>query len=186
MPALKLQLSDPVRRRTRSACAFFFQAEDGIRDADVTGVQTCALPISPFSSRKPSASGSTLVLVDRRRWYGPAIFPRTTSGSTQTTRPSQGFDLVVSRAAVCALPLRERRACFALAFEVSACCDALTVGLAGAAAGCCVGCCTASARRGSADESIKASGLGSLLRPLRSTSRHGRLGAGTLGRIART
>src|SRR5690554_7477084 len=29
---------------------FFFQAEDGIRDADVTGVQTCALPIS-FSSR---------------------------------------------------------------------------------------------------------------------------------------
>src|SRR5690554_4678935 len=27
-------------------CFFFFQAEDGIRDADVTGVQTCALPIS--------------------------------------------------------------------------------------------------------------------------------------------
>src|SRR6266498_6065076 len=27
---------------------FFFQAEDGIRDADVTGVQTCALPISPW------------------------------------------------------------------------------------------------------------------------------------------
>src|SRR5215813_9463279 len=26
---------------------FFFQAEDGIRDADVTGVQTCALPILP-------------------------------------------------------------------------------------------------------------------------------------------
>ena len=30
---------------------FFFQAEDGIRDIGVTGVQTCALPIytdSPF------------------------------------------------------------------------------------------------------------------------------------------
>src|SRR6266403_3243067 len=26
---------------------FFFQAEDGIRDLYVTGVQTCALPISP-------------------------------------------------------------------------------------------------------------------------------------------
>jgi len=25
---------------------FFFQAEDGIRDVAVTGVQTCALPIS--------------------------------------------------------------------------------------------------------------------------------------------
>src|SRR5436305_13902950 len=33
---------------------FFFQAEDGIRDADVTGVHTCALPIStawPAESR---------------------------------------------------------------------------------------------------------------------------------------
>src|SRR6266487_2539474 len=27
-------------------CCFFFQAEDGIRDGRVTGVQTCALPIS--------------------------------------------------------------------------------------------------------------------------------------------
>src|SRR5256885_2326259 len=27
---------------------FFFQAEDGIRDYKVTGVQTCALPISPL------------------------------------------------------------------------------------------------------------------------------------------
>ena len=26
---------------------FFFQAEDGIRDSPVTGVQTCALPICP-------------------------------------------------------------------------------------------------------------------------------------------
>src|SRR5207237_6481224 len=30
---------------------FFFQAEDGIRDSSVTGVQTCALPIS---SRSPT------------------------------------------------------------------------------------------------------------------------------------
>src|SRR5690606_40266652 len=29
---------------------FFFQAEDGIRDFHVTGVQTCALPISRNSS----------------------------------------------------------------------------------------------------------------------------------------
>src|SRR5206468_4526712 len=28
------------------SCFFFFQAEDGIRDLIVTGVQTCALPIS--------------------------------------------------------------------------------------------------------------------------------------------
>src|SRR5438874_12949738 len=45
---------------------FFFQAEDGIRDLYVTGVQTCALPIStprspPLTSNGPSsaASGTT-------------------------------------------------------------------------------------------------------------------------------
>src|SRR5690554_7873305 len=34
---------------------FFFQAEDGIRDADVTGVQTCALPICLFGKPKDPA-----------------------------------------------------------------------------------------------------------------------------------
>src|SRR5699024_11378788 len=32
---------------------FFFQAEDGIRDRNVTGVQTCALPISVRSALGP-------------------------------------------------------------------------------------------------------------------------------------
>src|SRR2546422_1591861 len=37
---------------------FFFQAEDGIRDVAVTGVQTCALPIS--NAMKPmGSSGAT-------------------------------------------------------------------------------------------------------------------------------
>src|SRR5437870_6498489 len=31
---------------TIASSVFFFQAEDGIRDGHVTGVQTCALPIS--------------------------------------------------------------------------------------------------------------------------------------------
>src|SRR2546430_13520061 len=35
----------------RSAMFFFFQAEDGIRDLTVTGVQTCALPISAGTGR---------------------------------------------------------------------------------------------------------------------------------------
>src|SRR2546430_5011878 len=30
---------------------FFFQAEDGIRDLTVTGVQTCALPISEYTKK---------------------------------------------------------------------------------------------------------------------------------------
>src|SRR5207245_7374629 len=34
---------------------FFFQAEDGIRDATVTGVQTCALPICAASVFRKAA-----------------------------------------------------------------------------------------------------------------------------------
>src|SRR2546430_4238541 len=37
---------------------FFFQAEDGIRDLTVTGVQTCALPISAQPS-PPAPTGCT-------------------------------------------------------------------------------------------------------------------------------
>src|SRR5688572_32547275 len=33
-------------------CFFFFQAEDGIRDLTVTGVQTCALPIYHGQERR--------------------------------------------------------------------------------------------------------------------------------------
>src|SRR2546426_5631730 len=36
---------------------FFFQAEDGIRDYKVTGVQTCALPISDIGPRITQKSG---------------------------------------------------------------------------------------------------------------------------------
>src|SRR5688500_20030891 len=38
---------------------FFFQAEDGIRDYKVTGVQTCALPISSIISAGRDDRGYT-------------------------------------------------------------------------------------------------------------------------------
>src|SRR5207249_6108423 len=60
---------------------FFFQAEDGIRDRNVTGVQTCALPILP----KDAAFWQFLYIIfckmhdesvmrarkERRFWAGP-------------------------------------------------------------------------------------------------------------------
>src|SRR5260370_39433768 len=35
---------------------FFFQAEDGIRDSSVTGVQTCALPISEVQNSEQAVA----------------------------------------------------------------------------------------------------------------------------------
>src|SRR3990170_5388602 len=50
---------------------FFFQAEDGIRDDLVTGVQTCALPISCMKRR--SAIESTILpisILRETKWTG--------------------------------------------------------------------------------------------------------------------
>src|SRR5437763_14025808 len=54
---------------------FFFQAEDGIRDTSVTGVQTCALPIStpprptrrPCSGSRPSRPRAASIRSEERR-----------------------------------------------------------------------------------------------------------------------
>src|SRR5260370_25357524 len=43
---------------------FFFQAEDGIRDSSVTGVQTCALPICLLPENPRCGTGSGLL----RQW----------------------------------------------------------------------------------------------------------------------
>src|SRR5205823_6887160 len=43
---------------------FFFQAEDGIRDKLVTGVQTCALPILTLAREEPGVTDSSTAIVD--------------------------------------------------------------------------------------------------------------------------
>src|SRR5688572_9129766 len=61
---------------------FFFQAEDGIRDLTVTGVQTCALPIStcPPAGRRRSRAA-------RRRSKRRSFSWRAVSSSTPQSRP---------------------------------------------------------------------------------------------------
>src|SRR5207245_6121346 len=50
MPCIEMRLPR-LLVVSRLRVFFFFQAEDGIRDATVTGVQTCALPISDRDRR---------------------------------------------------------------------------------------------------------------------------------------
>src|SRR2546421_2222867 len=47
---------------------FFFQAEDGIRDLIVTGVQTCALPIDRKSTRLNSSHKQKTATRSDRDW----------------------------------------------------------------------------------------------------------------------
>src|SRR6266498_5163530 len=59
---------------------FFFQAEDGIRGAAVTGVQTCALPISADlavpSDRDELIAYGPLLSDDGATWLGTAVLVR--------------------------------------------------------------------------------------------------------------
>src|SRR5690606_23689009 len=63
-------------------CGFFFQAEDGIRDFHVTGVQTCALPISLASSSAATASAPLSSLTSNR-----AALPPSATMRVATARP---------------------------------------------------------------------------------------------------
>src|SRR6266487_2885631 len=67
-PSTCAQCAPPSRvwKMPRSAFGFFFRAEAGIRAGRVTGVQTCALPISEERSELQS-SGAHVLEQDRQR-----------------------------------------------------------------------------------------------------------------------
>src|SRR5690606_40892550 len=56
---------------------FFFQAEDGIRDFHVTGVQTCALPIFMLTGADPGADMMSAISFGVLRFTGSEGIPRT-------------------------------------------------------------------------------------------------------------
>src|SRR5256885_7012543 len=71
-------------------CFFFFQAEDGIRDYKVTGVQTCALPISApkVVSREPSWLYRVTWAPSTVRIFPSSWRPSPSPGACGTTTPS--------------------------------------------------------------------------------------------------
>src|SRR5437762_5681551 len=83
---------------------FFFQAEDGIRDTSVTGVQTCALPISVCPARIPlvachtfwSASSATLATQ-----YKPTIHHHANGSSPARVRASNATNAMKIGRASC-------------------------------------------------------------------------------------
>src|SRR5690606_40416817 len=85
--------------------AFFFQAEDGIRDFHVTGVQTCALPISSpremillvlrlpfrFTSQEksfPSMGRALIAISTPWFWKLPALMKRLATPDSKIGRAS--------------------------------------------------------------------------------------------------
>src|SRR5256886_11894661 len=77
------------RRRGGRECEFFFQAEDGIRDLTVTGVQTCALPISRSLGwrrpRNPNATEITRAKITKAcRWLSFTAISAISANAAET------------------------------------------------------------------------------------------------------
>src|SRR5438874_10573996 len=98
--------------QTRFGCCFFFQAEDGIRDLYVTGVQTCALPIFGFALvagytavmvAGAAAAGLGLVLLNVQSAYSVPLASRLALGRvTALELIRQGATLALTAALVAA------------------------------------------------------------------------------------
>src|SRR5206468_6813686 len=82
---------------------FFFQAEDGIRDLIVTGVQTCALPIYTEVRRRSRSRTS----VSRPALAVPYTSSATIPASTMATRSSSNVNPRFQRDLI-ALPPADR------------------------------------------------------------------------------
>src|SRR5260221_10905785 len=72
---------------------FFFQAEDGIRDHCVTGVQTCALPICPGFEPRITAAGI----------FVPTSLPAETSMNPVTACPATAVAVPTVSVGCCAM-----------------------------------------------------------------------------------
>src|SRR5437868_8803064 len=92
-------ISDFCSSHLTAACSirplFFFQAEDGIRDRNVTGVQTCALPILQANLAVAPSSPKTL-LATVKTLVASNIFRSEDGGEswiniTDDLRPSAGI-----------------------------------------------------------------------------------------------
>src|SRR5687768_18142909 len=84
---------------------FFFQAEDGIRDVAVTGVQTCALPISFNVSRLP-----TLLSLALTKFPVTSIVVSRLRTTTLTSRSEEHTSELQSRLhLVCRLLLEKKK-----------------------------------------------------------------------------
>src|SRR5256885_11997165 len=91
--------------------SFFFQAEDGIRDYKVTGVQTCALPI--LRCERPFRQPTTRC----KRWIRVPMFPSSLRRHClrryepyrvghPRMRPETSFRMSTIRRFTCAVPIR--------------------------------------------------------------------------------
>src|SRR5688572_31217544 len=89
---------------------FFFQAEDGIRDLTVTGVQTCALPISARASGTMGRSSTGSFSTARRSRSRSSSSCPARSGEASGSRSEEHTSELQSQSnLVCRLLLEKKK-----------------------------------------------------------------------------
>src|SRR2546422_5166789 len=88
---------------------FFFQAEDGIRDVAVTGVQTCALPISARSASGPRPSPRPRTRTATPSGTKRSAWSRRRAGATRTRSEEHTSELQSRLHLVCRLLLEKKK-----------------------------------------------------------------------------
>src|SRR2546427_3159728 len=98
-------MAGPPPEREAPMCRwglFFFQAEDGIRDKLLTGVQTCALPIySCRVTRAAIGSRRETSLPCKRRLFVHAPMAAAATAEPDTRRNSRLFMVMDSTSSAC-------------------------------------------------------------------------------------
>src|SRR3989449_5989758 len=93
---IETSTSSPYMKMTASMCVyesfFFFQAEDGIRDVAVTGVQTCALPILGANLGSWSSSYPDVYALDFSTVTAAGTYTITVSGPIAASSPTLKID----------------------------------------------------------------------------------------------
>src|SRR5687767_16010013 len=84
-------------RSVGGAAVFFFQAEDGIRDKLVTGVQTCALPIWPLFHSLRGTRGAGNRRRDERRVHRGSPARRLRGGGRERDLPQRSEERRVGK-----------------------------------------------------------------------------------------
>src|SRR5207249_6960264 len=84
--------------RLSSSTFFFFQAEDGIRDRNVTGVQTCALPICAARKKAFEAYGEAARTIQQGT-SSILVFPEGTRSRTGELLPFKNAPFALAIAA---------------------------------------------------------------------------------------
>src|SRR2546430_16989363 len=82
----------PTRTIEFVGLCFFFQAEDGIRDLTVTGVQTCALPISRTARESPCHRNPAVAI--SKCWRSQILCPRARSSPSRIANAIRARDLL--------------------------------------------------------------------------------------------